>query len=334
MLVTEQPIFSHFWYPILPIEHLSDRPQTFELLGKNLVVWLTAAGTPAVALDRCCHRSARLSLGKVEAGNIVCPYHGWVFASNGACVHVPQLPQGKPIPKVYAISSYQATERYGYVWVALEEPLYPIPEIPEATDPTFRLIHEFFEPWKVSGLRVMENEFDLAHPTFVHTTTFGSTDHPTPEVLEVSETDRGIRAFGKLGVVNPPAQQQNLNIDAGITYRTLEMEWYAPFTCRVRINYPNGKVHVVVNTMTPIDAYTSQMVQFCLRNDTEAETKATDAIAFDRAVTLEDKAILESTDPDIPLEVGEEEHMATDRPGILMRKKLAEMIKSFAVHAN
>ncbi len=271
-------------------------------------------------------------LGYVYGIQFSC-YHGWTFADNGACVHVPQLPQDKPIPKVYAIPSYQATERYGYVWVALEEPLYPIPEIPEATDSTFRLIHEFFEPWKVAGLRVMENEFDLAHPTFVHTTTFGSEEHPTPEDLKVVETDQGIRAFGKLGVVNPPEQKQNLKMEDEITYRTLEMERYAPFTCRLRINYPNGKVHVVVNTMTPIDAYTSQMVQFCMRNDTEAETKATDVIAFDRAVTLEDKAILESTDPDVPLDIATEEHMATDRPGILMRRKLAEMIKSFTANS-
>ncbi|MDB5533657.1 MAG: Phenylpropionate dioxygenase (Rieske 2Fe-2S family) protein, partial [Hyphomicrobiales bacterium] len=46
--------------------------------------------------------------------------------------------------------------------------------------------------------------------------------------------------------------------------------------------------------------------------------------AFDRRVTLEDKLILESTDPDVPLDASEddEEHMASDRPGLLMRKKI------------
>ena len=39
-------------------------------------VWRALEG-PAAALDRCCHRTAKLSLGFCEDGNIVCGYHGW-----------------------------------------------------------------------------------------------------------------------------------------------------------------------------------------------------------------------------------------------------------------
>lgn len=88
-------------------------------------------------------------------------------------------------------------------------------------------------------------------------------------------------------------------------------------------------VHIIVNTATPIDDSSSQIVQFCLRNDTEAETKATDAIAFDRAVTLEDKAILETTDYDVPLETKFEQHMMIDKPGLMMRRKLAALLKEY-----
>ncbi|MEG3989293.1 hypothetical protein QUA13_19430 [Microcoleus sp. S28C3] len=44
--------------------------------------------------------------------------------------------------------------------------------------------------------------------------------------------------------------------------------------------------------MTPINDSTSQMVQFCLRNDTEADAKTIDIIAFDRAVTLVEHYLL------------------------------------------
>lgn len=84
--------------------------------------------------------------------------------------------------------------------------------------------------------------------------------------------------------------------------RHLKMTWYLPFTCKLDIGYPNGLRHIVVNTMTPISDSTSQMVQFCLRNDTEKDVPAVDVIKFDRAVTLEDKNILESTDYNVPLE--------------------------------
>ena len=329
MLVTQQPVFRHFWYPVMPLQHLQAGPQTFELLGESLVVWLGESGELAAVRDRCCHRTAKLSLGKIEGNYICCPYHGWEFDAKGTCVKVPQLKAGCAIPAGYRVEAYRCAERYGYVWVCLEEPLADIPEIAEANSADYRVIQEFYEPWQCAGLRVMENELDLAHPTFVHTTTFGSEEHPTPDELEISETDFGIHVYGKLGVANSELQKQNLQMAEAQTLRTLTMDWIMPFTIKLKITYPNGLEHIVVNTMTPISDRASQMVQFCVRNDTEADAPAADIIAFDRAVTLEDKRILESTDCDVPLTMRAEEHMFTDRPGIMIRKKIAALIKAY-----
>ncbi|MFM7613016.1 MAG: Rieske (2Fe-2S) protein, partial [Synechococcales cyanobacterium] len=52
-------------------------------------------------------------------------------------------------------------------------------------------------------------------------------------------------------------------------------------------------------------------------------------IAFDRAVTLEDKRILETTDYDVPLISSREQHIFTDKPGLLMRKKIAALLKEY-----
>jgi len=328
MLVTQQPVFRRFWYPVVPVQQLSEGPQAFELLGEPLVLWLDAQGNAAAARDRCCHRTAKLSLGKVEQGRICCPYHGWAFGADGRCQHVPQLARDRKIPATYRIDAYRCVERYGYAWVCLADPLVDVPMIEEADDPSHRLIPEFYELWQCAGLRVMENELDLAHPTFASTTTFGSEEHPTPDELEISETDWGIHVVGKLGVVNPALQQKNLKTDDAKTFRTLTMDWLMPFTIKLKITYPNGLEHIVVNTMTPVSDRASQMVQFCVRNDTEADTPASDVIAFDRAVTLEDKRILESTDFDVPLAPGREEHMFTDRPGLMIRKKVAALLKA------
>ncbi|MGD1905494.1 MAG: Rieske 2Fe-2S domain-containing protein [Leptolyngbyaceae cyanobacterium] len=328
MLVTQQPVFRRFWYPVIPRRHLMDGPQAFELLGEPLVLWLDDQGNPAAVRDRCCHRTAKLSLGRVDQGRICCPYHGWEFDAAGSCVKVPQLQAGCTIPANYRVQAYHCTERYGYIWVCLGEPLIDLPDILEASDPSYRLIPEFYEPWQCAGLRVMENELDLAHPTFVHTETFGSEAHPTPDELDITDTDWGIHVTGTLGVVNPALQQHNLKMAETETFRTLAMDWFMPFTIKLKIAYPNGLEHIVVNTMTPVSDRCSQMVQFCLRNDTEAETPAADVIAFDRAVTLEDKRILESTDYDVPLMPSREAHMLTDRPGIMIRKKVAALLKS------
>ncbi len=327
MLVTKQPVFKRFWYPVIPMQQLTAGPQSFELLGQKLVLWMDKEGQPAAVQDRCCHRSAQLSKGSVSDGCIRCPYHGWTFDATGSCVYVPQVPDG-PIPGSYRVEGYRCAERYGYAWVCLEEPLADIPELPEASSPEFRLIPEFYEPWHVAGLRVMENEFDTAHPTFVHTTTFGSSDHPVPDEMEITETKHGIHLRALLGVVNPELQQKNLKMDTSQTLRTMDMDWFLPFTVKLQIAYPNGLKHIIVNTATPINDSTSQIVQFCLRNDTEADTHAEDVIAFDRAVTLEDKAILETTNYDVPLSPSKEQHMLTDKPGILMRRKIAALLKA------
>jgi hypothetical protein len=42
---------------------------------------------------------------------------------------------------------------------------------------------------------------------------------------------------------------------------------------------------------------------------------------------LEDRAILEGTDHDVPLSLSAEQHMATDKPGIVMRRKLAALLR-------
>jgi len=130
-------------------------------------------------------------------------------------------------------------------------------------------------------------------------------------------------------VVNTKLQQQNLKLDTVETYRILDMEWFMPFTIKLRINYFNGLAHIIVNTMTPIDDANSQMVQFCLRNDTEVDTPTKDVVAFDRAVTLEDKRILETTTYDVPLIPTFEQNMFTDKPGLLMRKKLMALLKAY-----
>jgi phenylpropionate dioxygenase-like ring-hydroxylating dioxygenase large terminal subunit len=327
MLITKQPVLKRFWYPVIPVSSLQAGPQAFTLMGEPLVLWLDGAGKPAAVCDRCCHRSAQLSKGKVVEGNIRCPYHGWSFNADGVCVRVPQL-EKSAIPRSYQVSAYHCQERYDYVWVCLGEPLNDIPEIAEAADPSFRLIHEFYETWHASGLRIMENSFDSAHGHFVHATSWGDESNPVPPPIdEIVETETGFVMKHWVQVLNPDMQKKNLGIAEEKTVRTNERRWYLPFARTLKIHYPNGLIHLIFNAVTPIDDQTSQMVQFCFRNDTEAEAKAEDVIAFDRIVTQEDQQVLETTDYDAPLSIQEEQHMPSDKPGILMRRRLAALLK-------
>ena len=328
MLVTQQPVLKRFWYPVMPIADLQTEPAAFTLLGQALALWVDEQGRPGAIVDHCCHRSAKLSTGKVIEGCLRCPYHGWSFNSTGACVQVPQLRSDQSIPESYRVKAYHCQERYGYVWVCLGEPLAEIPEIPEVHDRRFRLLPEFYEPWKCSGLNLMENSFDNAHFSFVHSNTFGDQQQPIPAEIAIETSDFGLQVKTVVPVVNPPLQQKNLGIQASAVSRTNEMTWFLPFIRKLHITYPNGLIHIIVTAATPIDDSTSQVVQFCLRNDTEADAKASDIIAFDRAVTLEDKAVLETTEYDTPLNVSEQQHMASDKPGILMRHQLTALLRN------
>jgi len=243
-------------------------------------------------------------------------------------VKVPQLTDNF-IPPTYKVEGFRCQERYGYVWVALADPLTDIPEIPEVADSRFRQIHQFYEVWKCAGLRLMENSFDNAHPHFVHHQSFGVISEPVlPDLDSLEELEYGLRATSVLPVFNSDLQKQNLRMSEDRTVRILEGTWFMPFGRKLKITYPNGLIHIIFTAATPIDDQTSQVVQFCLRNDSEAEVSAESIIAFDRQVTLEDQRVLESTDYDVPLDIKAEQHMFTDKPSIVMRRKLAALLKA------
>lgn len=331
MLVTKQPVLKRFWYPVIPLDRLADGPKPFTLLGQPIVVWLDGAGAAHAAIDRCCHRSARLSEGWVDAetGDLVCGYHGWAYDGTGQCTRIPQWKdQAREIK--FRIDAYRAQIRYGYVWVCLSDsPLQPIPEIACADEPGYRLIPQFYEVWNCAGLRLMENSFDNAHISFVHKNSFGDIEAPEPAAIDIEETDQGLVMRSEVPVVNNELQMKNLGLAGQTrTVRHLTSTWYMPFARQLHIRYPNGLIHAIVTVATPIDDRSSMTVQFCVRSDTEADVSAESIIAFDRQVTEEDRLILESTDYDVPLRLdsGREFHMPSDRPGIVMRKRLLKLL--------
>jgi phenylpropionate dioxygenase-like ring-hydroxylating dioxygenase large terminal subunit len=331
MLPTAQPVLRRFWYPVMPLSHLASGPAPFTLLGEPLALWLDQQGQPAAVHDSCCHRQAKLSQGRVVDGNLLCPYHGWQFGASGQCVAVPQQPD-RPIPESYRVNGYLCRERYGYVWVCLShDPLDQIPEFKEAEDPHYRIIHAFYEQWHCGGLRLMENAFDHGHHHFVHHRSLGDRLNPVPlPYNDLHETNRGIYFESPLYTHNNERLQKSVHIADETLEIKRQVDWYLPFGMYARMTLPNGLIHNIVMYATPIADDQTQVVRFYFRNDTEEHTPAADAIAFERTVLNEDKAILETTDYDAPLDLHAEVHIATDKPGMLMRRKLAALLQTHA----
>ncbi|KAK9832649.1 hypothetical protein WJX81_007195 [Elliptochloris bilobata] len=89
--------WSRQWYAIAFVQDLDPtRPTPLELLGNRLVLWRDRAGAWRCFADRCPHRLAPLSEGRIEPsdGTLQCSYHGWRFSGDGACTAIPQAPDG------------------------------------------------------------------------------------------------------------------------------------------------------------------------------------------------------------------------------------------------
>ncbi len=330
MLTSQQGVFRKFWHAVMRLSDLQDgTPKAFTLLGEAIVLFLDANGQPAALKDRCCHRTAKLSKGRCVGGALQCGYHGWTYNAQGRVIRIPQYAPEREIPSDYGTPAYRCQAKYGYVWVALAEPIAAIPDIPEFEAPGWRTIFQFYERWATSPLRALENSFDNAHFSFVHRATFGVAAQPQPSRYELVDNPTGFYAETVVAASNPIAFQRVSGSTEPLTQRHMRNAYYLPFSRRLDIEYPSGIRHVIVNCFTPIDDSHIQLVQWLFRNDTEADCPARMLIDFDHVITREDKDILESTDPDALVDTrrrGIEYSMDSDRPGMLIRKKLMELL--------
>jgi phenylpropionate dioxygenase-like ring-hydroxylating dioxygenase large terminal subunit len=327
MLTTQQKVLRRYWYATEKLDNLRTGPKPFQLLGESIVLFLDHQGEPAALADRCCHRTSKLSKGWIDQGTIVCGYHGWTYDRNGKLLRVPQLGPEQPLPSV-AVPAYRCVARYGYAWVCLDEPLGPIPDIPEDGLAGYRRIFQFHEVWRTAPLRFMENSFDTAHFSFVHKATFGQLDQPKAEKYSIVETDYGFEAETIITINNPARASRISGTDAPTTRRHMRNQWYMPFCRRLDMEYPSGIRHIIFNSATPIDDGNIMLAQLLYRNDTEADCTTQELIDWDREIIEEDREILESTDPDASINVASkvEAHMPSDRPGVIMRRRLLDLL--------
>ena len=61
----------------------------------------------------------------------MCPYHGWQYRADGICALIPQLADPTRIPGKARVAAYRCREAFGLIWVAIDEPRWDLPEVPE-----------------------------------------------------------------------------------------------------------------------------------------------------------------------------------------------------------
>ena len=160
MLGYEAPIFRHLWHPVACEKDIAEDPVAIELLGIPLV--LARLGMEIVCFyDRCVHRGMPLSAGRVRGDLLQCGYHGYMFASDGSCANIPGLDRASIPVGAYLRKPHGIEVRYGLVWLTLDEPIRPIPMLPDFDNPDFHCDIAGPMRWAADAATVLDNFLDL-----------------------------------------------------------------------------------------------------------------------------------------------------------------------------
>ncbi|MFQ4139969.1 Rieske 2Fe-2S domain-containing protein [Nodosilinea sp. PGN35] len=266
------------WYPVAYLDDLDrGQPTRFTLLDRAIVIWWDARGSAwRVFEDKCPHRLAPLSEGRVnEQGELECPYHGWAFAGDGSCTHIPQQAidgQGNQSARACALALPTAIAQgllFVYPGQAQNAPQVEVPIIgPIEEDPAGWVVLNTFRDLPYDALTLLENVLDASHIPYTHHKTVGKRENAAPMEMEVLNAGKhGFQGLwpegprkGKLGTqhttfVAPALMYHDLTSEQ--FGRTMTVVYATPIRkgeCRLFARFPfkfSSKIPATVIGLTP-----------------------------------------------------------------------------------
>lgn len=164
-----------------------------ELLGESVVFFRSGSGAAVALANRCPHRFAPLSMGRlIDGERLQCAYHGVQFDCSGKCVHIPGQER---IPENAGVKRYPLAERWGCVWIWMGDPAQAredklIDAFRYMTEPGWTPVHGVKE---VAGgyELVIDNLMDLTHIPFLHPNTLGNQGDASAAEAESKTTVEG-----------------------------------------------------------------------------------------------------------------------------------------------
>ncbi|GAA0822419.1 Rieske 2Fe-2S domain-containing protein [Streptosporangium amethystogenes subsp. fukuiense] len=322
-------MLKNFWYAVEFAHVVDSRPRRITCLGQDFVIWRKRDGSVACLSDLCVHRGGALSMGKVVEDRVVCPYHGWEYESDGACMKIPANPPGRGIPKKARVDAYPVVEKYGMVWAFLgdlpEEERPPIPHIPQHDDPRYRAVY-WETVLEANYERALENVVDAAHTPFVHGSAFGDPGRPEIPDYEVTETEWHAEADVQFSP--PPAPGI-----WGMLYRTKERQpvvvsngWYLPNIVKLHVRLPFGDL-ILYDHNIPLNRDRTLVKIVGYR--TFYTGKWADASAAKRIGKIfeQDRPIVENQRPELlPFDLSAELHIRSDALQVSYRRRRQQLI--------
>jgi vanillate O-demethylase monooxygenase subunit len=293
--------------------------------------WVLARfdGRLAAFPDRCPHRLAPLSAGRVEGSVLRCGYHGWCFDRDGGCTEIPALgDEARVPPRARLEPAAGVVERDGFVFLAPEAPVNEILEVTEAWSPEFQ--QGYLGPMRAAvgaGLMI-DNFLDLAHFPFVHAATIGTDD--------AMQFDADIERDGFGMVVRSEhlfPNREDPGVASGerplLQRRRLTYTYKAPFSVCLRIDYLDaGGTNILSFHVQPEDDSTCSLYMLVARNDLDGDDdRLAQAISFEQKVVEEDLTLQERyRDKRLPLDLTTEVHLKADRMTVELRRILHDLV--------
>eukprot|EP00884_Botryococcus_braunii_P011470 jgi/Botrbrau1/20323/Bobra.0006s0006.1 len=194
------------WYPVHRTQDIPEGEPTRVWLFQEPYVVLRRPGmAPVAMLDRCPHRQAALSEGRMTSGgNLQCAYHGWTFqGETGHLVSIPQVSHFEATPRSCA-KAVPCIDYQGLIWI------YPSPGAKPSRETVTGLPELDREGWThdthvrdmpIDFTLLLENVADPDHGVFAHQTPIFDTytadrEHPMLVVEEPART--GTKVVGRV----------------------------------------------------------------------------------------------------------------------------------------
>lgn len=328
-LTNVDPALRHGWHPVARSTDPLDEPVAVWVAGEPWVLARLDGAVVAFA-DRCPHRLAPLSAGRVEAGELVCGYHGWRFAASGGCTVIPSLGPGVPAPRrARATPPWGVTERHGLVWIAPAQPFADIIDLPEADAAGFDSAWLDVTRTSANAGLLADNFLDTAHFPFVHTATIGAGQDPLVGPYPVTADGDGFRVRMEQDVANPEDPGVAAGLRPLVQRRNTTYTYRPPFMLRLRLEYPDaGLTSVILFCLQPESAAATRVYTRLLRDDLGGDpARIAAAAAFEQKILAEDLALQETFRlPGLPLRPDDEVSIRADAAGVALRRVLSAFL--------
>lgn len=301
MELTEDLVISllrRTWQPVANSQELVvGRIHAYTLLTVELLVMRFGDGRLLAADVACPHKGARLTAGCLRDGELMCPYHGWRFDAAGTCQSIPSLVDATEEKRALAsLRTYSVMERYGMVWVRLEDsPLasgeyHQLPEVPEFERADWTYVMGPPTPFASGWRREVENYLDMTHFAFAHAATLGrAADHQLPPMDIKTNADGGFGMDAPFPSLASPHEQPGKLQSAHHRHQRC---WLPNFTT-IRQSFTDGDERVLVHIPSPNTLESCTVFWSLAISPNFQGPPAADQLAFAVTVLDEDRRMCE-----------------------------------------